>query len=71
MWEYEGLIINLSVYLVKDSGSGQPETRVMRTKSYAVGTSRLMELLGQAGFDEVEKLDYTFAQPVLLATRSS
>lgn len=69
VWEYDGPIIDLSVYVVKDSGDGAPETQVMHTKSYAIGTGRLMELIREAGFDQVKKLTYTFAQPILLAVK--
>jgi hypothetical protein len=41
----------------------------MRSQYYAVGTDRLMELMRQAGFVQVERIDGRFYQPVLLGRR--
>jgi len=40
---------------------------VARTRYYAVSIARLMELLGEAGFDDVRRLDGRFYQPLILA----
>jgi hypothetical protein len=39
------------------------------TDSYAIGTGRLLELMRQAGFASVERLDGRFYQPVLVGSR--
>ena len=46
-----------------------PETHVMRSKYYAIGTDRLLNLMRRAGFASVERLDAKFYQPVLVGTR--
>ena len=48
------------------------EARVERTSAgtyYAVSTARLLELLGEAGFVECERLDDVIWQPVLVARK--
>jgi hypothetical protein len=44
-------------------------TRVIRTEYYAVGTDRLIELMRDAGFNDVRRLDDRFFQPVLVGTK--
>jgi hypothetical protein len=41
----------------------------MRSKYYAVGTDRLMELMRRARFASVERLDRRFYQPVLVGSK--
>ena len=49
----------------------RPATHVMRSKYYAVGTGRLLELMRRAGFASVERLDGRFYQPVLVGSREA
>ena len=69
VWDFAGDIYDLAMYFVVDDGGWQPETHVMRSKYYAIGTDRLMELMRRAGFASVERLDGKFYQPVLVGTR--
>lgn len=69
VWDFVGEFYDLAMYFVIDDGGGQPETRVMRSKYYAIGTDRLMELMRQAGFAAVERLDGRFYQPVLAGSK--
>ncbi len=69
VWDFEGEIYDLAMYLVKDDGNAECDTQVMRTKYYAVGTTRLMELLTEAGFEAVKRVDGAYFQPVLVGTR--
>jgi hypothetical protein len=69
VWDFAGDIYDLAMYFVVDDGGWQPETHVMRSKYYAIGTNRLMELMRWAGFASVERLDGKFYQPVLVGTR--
>ena len=43
------------------------ELHVARTKYYAVSTIRLLELLREAGFENAQRIDGRFFQPVLIA----
>ena len=70
VWDFAGDIYDLAMYFVVDDGGWQPETHVMRSKYYAIGTDRLMELMRRAGFASVERLDGKFYQPVLVGSRA-
>jgi 2-polyprenyl-3-methyl-5-hydroxy-6-metoxy-1,4-benzoquinol methylase len=45
------------------------KTHVMRSRYYAISISRIMELMRQAGFLNVRRIDGMFFQPVLLGTK--
>jgi SAM-dependent methyltransferase len=68
VWDFEGDVYDLAMYVVVGDGD-HPETHVMRSRYYAVGTCRLLELMRRAGFASVERLDGRFYQPVLVGTR--
>lgn len=69
VWEFDGPIYDVSLYVVKDDGISSPQTKVMRTKYYAVGVGRLMDLLSQAGFSRVARIDDLYFQPTVVGTR--
>lgn len=71
VWEFRGEVYDLAMYFVADRGGADCVTRVMRSRYYAVGTDRLMALLRQAGFVDVERVDGGFYQPVLVGRRRS
>jgi SAM-dependent methyltransferase len=71
VWDFAGDIYDLAMYFVVDDGGWQPETHVMRSKCYAIGTDRLMGLMRQEGFASVERLDGKFYQPVLVGSREA
>jgi hypothetical protein len=41
----------------------------MRTNYYAIGIGQLLELMQQAGFQDVQRLDGDFFQPILIGRR--
>jgi len=69
VWDFHGPHYDLAMYFVEDRGDAGCTTRVMRSRYYAVGTERLMELLREAGFVDVARLDDRFYQPVLVGRR--
>ena len=69
VWEFDGPIYELSMYFVQDEGAAECKTRVMRTKYYAIGARELMDLMEQAGFEQVRKIDDVYFQPVIIGTR--
>ncbi len=71
VWEFRGPIYDLAMYLVEDRGGADCATRVMRSQYYAVGIHKLMELMRQAGFAQVERLDGCFYQPILVGRRAA
>lgn len=70
VWDFEGEHYDLTMFFIEENlASGAVTTRVMRTRSYAIGTGKLLELMRAAGFEDVERLDAVFYQPVLVGTR--
>lgn len=70
VWDFVGDIYDLSMYFIADDHrSSVPETQVMRSKYYAIGTDQLLGLMLEAGFRAVERLDGVFFQPVLVGTK--
>jgi SAM-dependent methyltransferase len=67
VWEYEGDRYDLSQYFVFERGE-EIETKVFKTKYYAVSIDRLMQLMGEAGFSRVQRIDGLFFQPLIVAT---
>lgn len=62
-------VYTVSMYFVSDDGSDGCEARVARTRYYAIGIDRLMELAREAGFREVRRLDGRFFQPLVVGVR--
>jgi len=69
VWEFQGAIYNLAMYFVEDRGGSDCVTHVMRTEYYAVGTDKLISLMTAAGFQQVQRLDGRFFQPVIIGKR--
>jgi SAM-dependent methyltransferase len=66
VWRLSGDQYELSLYVLEDDGTGAPRTEVIRTRYYAVTTDTLINLMEQAGFSAVERLDGSFYQPVVV-----
>jgi SAM-dependent methyltransferase len=71
VWDFEGEQYRLTLFLIEeDLGSKNVKTHVFRSVYYAVSTNRLLELMRQAGFVNVQRLDNVFYQPVLIGTKA-
>jgi SAM-dependent methyltransferase len=70
-WKFRGEIYDLSMDCVEDDGGPHCKTHVMRSQYYAIGTTRLIELMTDAGFENVARLDDKFFQPVIIGTRKA
>jgi SAM-dependent methyltransferase len=68
-WEFHGEIYDLTMYFVEDRGSDACRTRTFRSRYYAVPIDRLVDLLRQAGFVSVRRIDGRFFQPIIVARR--
>jgi len=66
VWEWEGDEYELHMYFVFDDGQ-RVDTRVFRSRYYAVSIDRLMALAREAGFVRVERIDGVFFQPLIVA----
>lgn len=69
VWDWRGEQYDLSLYFIADDGGDRAATQVMRAAYYAVGTGRLIELMAEAGFRDVKRLDGVYFQPVIVGTR--
>jgi hypothetical protein len=71
VWDFDGEQYDLAFFFVEeDLSSSKVKTHVMRSCSYAVSIARLLELMRQAGFRDVRRLDHMFYQPVLVGLRT-
>jgi hypothetical protein len=59
------------MYVVEDRRDAGVQTRVMRATYYALPVARLVELMQEAGFADVRRLDRAFYQPLVIARRTA
>lgn len=69
VWEWQGDQYDLRLYLTSESPQGQCETRVLKSRYYAVPIPKLMALMIDAGFVDVQRDDRVLFQPVLWGRR--
>lgn len=70
VWDPHGATYDVTLYCVEDRGGAECRTHAMRTTYYAIGITRLMELMREAGFENVERLDGRFFQPLIVGMSS-
>lgn len=71
VWDFDGEQYDLAFFFVEeDLSSSMVKTHLMRSRYYAVSITRLLELMRQAGFRNVRRLDNAFYQPILVGTRT-
>jgi SAM-dependent methyltransferase len=75
IWDFQdepgdGPIYDLALYLIQDDGNPSPQTKVFRSRYYAVTTDRLLSLMHKAGFADAIRVDKLFYQPVLVGHKS-
>lgn len=72
IWDFEGECYDLTFFFVAENlATGEVKTHAMRSRYYAIATSRLCKLMERAGFMNVRRLDGVFFQPVLIGTRAA
>jgi SAM-dependent methyltransferase len=70
IWDFDGDHYDLSFFIVEEElATGQLQTYVMRSRYYAVSVARLCELMRNAGFESVKRIDDAFYQPILIGTK--
>jgi len=70
VWDFDGEHYDLSFFITEEHlASGEVRTHVMQSRYYAISISRILELMQQAGFQNVRRIDGMFYQPVLLGTK--
>ncbi len=69
VWTFLGDQYDLDFYFLFDDGHSA-ETRVFRTRYYAISIGRIIELAAEAGFVDVERVDGAFFQPLIVGKRA-
>ena len=67
--DYDGAIYDISMFFIEDDGKGNVKTHVMRTKYFAIRITRLMDLMENAGFKDVIRLDDVYFQPIIAGSK--
>ena len=71
-WDLDGDQYDVSFFFVaEDLASGAVSTQLLRSRYNAVSTGRLCELMVEAGFEQVRRIDGAFYQPVLVGRRAA
>jgi SAM-dependent methyltransferase len=60
----------VTFYVIEDRGGDTAAAHVMRATYYAVTIDRVMEMIEEAGFERVERIDGAFFQPVVAGFRA-
>jgi SAM-dependent methyltransferase len=69
VWEPRSDSYDVTLYVIQDKGEAQCSTVALQSTQYAIGSKRLMELMEQAGFQDVQRIDGRYVQPVIVGTR--
>ena len=71
VWDPHGATYDLTLYFVEDRGTAECRTHAFRSTYYAVGIPKLMDLMNEAGFVDVRRMDNRFFQPVVVGIRNA
>lgn len=69
VWDPHPPKYDVTFYFVEDRGEQECRTHAFRSKYYSIGVPSLMELMQQAGFHDVRRLDGRFFQPMIVGTK--
>jgi SAM-dependent methyltransferase len=72
VWDFEADRCDLTFFFVEeDLQTKHVQTHALRSTCYAISVGKLRELLCEAGFTHVRRLDGAFYQPVLIGTKAT
>jgi SAM-dependent methyltransferase len=72
VWDFAGEIYDLSMYLIEEEPhTNLATTHVMRSRYYAISVHHLSELMAEAGYVSIHRIDDQFFQPVLVGRKAS
>ena len=71
IWDFEGSVCDVSLYILKDDEKPKCQTSVFRTRYFAIGISRLIELMQEVGFSSVKRLDDCLNGPIIVGKKPS
>lgn len=70
VWEPRPPLYETTMYVMEDRPGAEIRTRAMRATYYALPVERLAELMREAGFTEVRRMDGAFFQPLVVGRRA-
>jgi len=70
-WHPDSPFYDLDLYFVEDTGGTRCDTFVSRSRYLAISISDLMDLMREAGFSEVVRLDERYFQPIILGKKNT
>jgi SAM-dependent methyltransferase len=72
VWDFDGEHYDMTFFFVEeDLATREVRTHAMRSRYYAVSTSKLCDLMRETGFRNVRRIDGAFFQPVLVGTKAA
>jgi 2-polyprenyl-3-methyl-5-hydroxy-6-metoxy-1,4-benzoquinol methylase len=72
VWDFEADRYDLTFFFVEeDLQTRHVQTHALRSTYYAISIGKLRELLCEAGFTHVRRLDGAFYQPILIGTKAT
>lgn len=72
VWDFVGEHYDLSFFFIEeDLSTLEVKTHAMRSKYYAVSIDRLCELMREAGFRDIKRVDGAFYQPLVIGTKAA
>lgn len=70
VWDFDGDQYQVSMYFIEDDWNDSiPKIHVMRSRYYAIRVERMMSLMCEAGFEQVERHADAFFQPLLIGSK--
>lgn len=69
VWDFAGPFCDVALHLTEDTGGPVGQTKIFRWRVYRVPITRLLQLMAQAGFIRVRRIDGKYFQPVIVGTR--
>jgi len=69
VWDPHPPLYDVTMYFVEDRGEAECRTHIMRSTYYAIRIPKLIDLMTEAGFSDVRRVDDRFFQPIITGTR--
>jgi len=72
VWDFEGEYYDLTFYIIEENTlTLKVRTHVLRSRYYAISTVKLLDLMSEAGFKDVKRIDGVYFQPILIGTKAT
>ena len=72
VWDFSGEYYDLTFYIIEENVSTmEVRTHAMRSRYYAISTDKLLDLMSEAGFEGVKRIDDVYFQPILIGTKAA